>query len=80
MLEFMHLSGKYSPISRGKEILGPHLWGCTVLRNTFVQGPPQSDQDLFLCFTYFSVTSVLILIQGRTLVESSSQGSQGHKQ
>ena len=30
-------------------------------------------------FTSLSVTSVLILIQGRTLVESSSQGSEGGK-
>lgn len=39
--------GKYSPISRGKEILGPHLWGCTVLRNTFVQGP---HKVIRICF------------------------------
>lgn len=71
--------GKYSPISRGKEILGPHLWGVHCAQEHFCTGPPQWSGSVSM-FTYFSVTSVLILIQGRTLVESSSQGSQGRKQ
>ena len=71
--------GKYSPISRGKETLGPHIWGALCSGTALNRAPTKWSGSVSM-FTSLSVTSVLILIQGRTLVESSSQGSEGCKQ
>ena len=75
----MHLVENTAQLAEARR-LWARAFGCALCSGAALYRAPTKWLESVSMFTSLSVTSVLILIQGRTPVESSSQGSQRSKQ